>query len=445
MTVTSTSSTIPAYNPSFFDGAEAYCAKDISSPIAAVEGKKPVFHSAMQTILQKWKDQLFPINNLYGSHASFTQKNTSAPTTNESLASALHYRTHKVLSKNKATLDKDAGKVQALILAFAATQEDGEGKEQLTQLAMHPRMLMRCSENYVREVAKQMEKNSVYRFNLENVLSELKELNIGSEEARQAIRIRANDLFPEKYLTSAELAKIDGSAAKMPDIKNMDPMKAFDAVVYYMLQITRARINNAEKREDILEKTKEALTALMGRYEAGNIVGDALARVEAAKARLAENAETAKQHAIDSKENEDKINAEIAKTSEKLKQAENALYYYPTTKKAITPRIEEKKQKLEDAKATLAKAQEENIAESKRLAEENKTIRAEIADLTAASKEKGIKAEFASGLSDDIINQIQLMIDNVGALQACLDEYLMYAINKTSREVQPATKGWFGW
>jgi hypothetical protein len=435
MTLTSTSSSSSTTNNPFNLNdikTKPYYEKDVANPVTKIEGKTPARYEEIQSILQKWSEQLFPssLNNFHGLTSII---NFFPAEENSDLALALNHEIYNVFKDNKPMSDDILKKIQSIFLTSASKKETEEEKEELTKLALQPWMLMKCGESYIQEITKNLNKESPCKFNLESLLEDSLKFELVNESACNAIRSRQFDLFPQKYEHLSNFVKIEGKAT-LPDLTNLSYFDAFDATVLYLLQSINARHQLEGKPVTETEnEIKNALEALKNRYikltEANN------QNVEQ-QHLLAKSTDLSKALAIHKAESAKEISSleeEVSLKKTKVNDANNALYYYPSIKAELQPVADLCKSELENAEQKLVSKKEVIQKTSEDLDKELAVTHARTTEIAALLKTNGIKAESAIDISDKIIEQLTVLADNSAILVSYYEEFIQHAKNAASR------------
>lgn len=270
---------LPPFNIQAID-TEPYCAQDIRSPVSTIEGAAPTTYANMQEILKKWQSLLFPQDLFsvvgYEKIIKYTSKGTK-----EEFALAFHHQTHLALTRNKPLSEAKLQKISQTFWALC-TKNEGEEQQELIQLSLHPRMLAKYSEEFLKQLANHTGQKNLYQF--------IPTIDIPS--------LHRDRLFPEKYATLSGIVQLDILPVE-PDFETLPIAQAIDATVLFILQVISHR-EDATLVQDPQSRIHTVLLQLLRKCKALEHPVELNDKVREAKSRVSQLQDTLIQAALES-------------------------------------------------------------------------------------------------------------------------------------------------
>lgn len=415
-----------------YDQSQEYAASSSDVPSAGF--------SEIQQILTRWKKDLFPeflsvidkeaikVGHFYEQEATPIQK----------LSYQLLIQTHQFLAAAQAPTRKVLESVQQLFLDFAATlgDEESEKKAEAQQLALHPRLVTKCSEDFLLQLDKTFGEKA-YAFPLEEVIATTSQLFFSDRAFANALRACSKELFPEKLTTREGLQEL-GRIRGKPNLSSLYGAQAPRMTFQYIASIAN---NTQEVSEDQLKSIATALEDLAKWMEDNNTSADLYERVDCAAEGLALEKEALAELTAQATETIKNLEAALATHQKQHKEATDASKKYGTLSEELQAVIGKCEQAIEKTQEELARAKEEFSANEKNILSRIKSYEESFRKASAKAKELAVISEDkALRIRSEEIEHVKTLSGNPTALLSVFEHFLAHSRGNLNREIQ--AKSW---
>jgi hypothetical protein len=413
-----------------------------------LEGVSPADYEKLKEIIKKWQKDLFN-EELYPSPQSFSfrigEEDSEAVNIFKNATALLHSLTHENVAGHCAPTEEKLNTIHEMFLLCANTfneNEYGEVNREFKQLALHPRLLEKCSEAFVKHVAAKAN-SQVYDYDYGRIIDQNRQLIAGDKEAFiSALKRWKNDLFMELFCTlkgNEELEK----EIKLPDYGTLSYQDAWIGTVKYMTRVA-AMTGETASGESTTQKEKlikEALEGCLERFKAFRASQELHIASKQAAEELKEINRSLETLDVKHKELIEAIESLHSEAKKELAEAQACTKECSSLKEGLTDETATRQSRLEDLEnkiritnATYEKLHAENQAKD----EEAKSI-----------IEKAKEAQFSDEINFQVpkshIKDIETLINNVGVLTACYEAFWFYATGHAGRELpEPIKPGLWG-
>lgn len=425
------------------DDAEQYSASSFN-----LEGVKPVNYEKLKGILIRWQADLFDhesystlegFNFIKENHALEVFDNVENNDRDVLLSNAsmaLHSITHHNLTNPKAPTDENLKAISEIFerCANSFTEEDQSVRKiELQQLALHPRLVEKCSEAFLRHIA-QVTKSTIYNFQFQDVLESNQDKIQGDKaQLSEVLRKWQADFFMDDFCTLSGKEGLQKEPIQ-PSYLNLSYIESCVETVKYIATV--AAKNNLDGNKS--ELIKESLSKLKNRLEKLNFFFEMKINKEAA-------IEARKKIITIHQEHEEKTKKVIDEFSEKLQNAKvdhedlkRSIEEKPLLKGFFEPKI--------SALETSVLELENNINEANNALQSLiSTYEEEVKKLDEIIMNTNIPdPDLATKVPQSHLDDLQILIDNADILTLCYEKFVPFAAGHASRELPKPSKGILG-
>jgi hypothetical protein len=438
-------------------GAEGYRNVDFGKFNDTVKDTPLVKYAEICEILSKWGDSIFQKGFVADYQFSSMGSNFQAKIKKEdeldrrlsTAAMNLHRITYQTLAKNQAPTDEDLGKIQKVFQDFA-NSIDGASNEQtrteFVQLSLHPRLLVQCSEIFVKYVADQVGTSDTFKFNVDNTLYNHREMHNDDSGIVDSMRLWSEMSFKPEFATKKGISELEyGVKAPYCSYYKLSQQDSLNHAATFLASLAIKANKSGEEVEDSgVKALQEMFSDMLAHFEDLHSAHILYAPIADAKKTFDEAKEALTTHTAESANR----NIELTEALQK------AVFEHQEAAAA-------QKGSLEEVLAEVVKAREENVTGAKqKLDDTAKSDQQQSTELTEAAakaqvkfdeasnlayRRSPVKEELASELSDEMYQMFSNLSQNVPLAVICMQEYLKFADTAASREIAMPSRGWFSW
>lgn len=442
----------------------------------SLEGISSEGFEKVQEILLKWKEALLPEDFCNWRDFGYIREGVKKEEAMYNFALNVLHIVHRGMVEPKAPSAADLQEVQNLFISSVPKLEEeikaqiekvkvekgevenaeleakiagmeskrAEMKHDFEQLAIHPRLVTKCSEEFLRRIDT-TGKTQVYEYQLEEYLSRTQQQHENNPAIARAFRECARDLFLPQLCSRSALQELD--RAVKPDFTKLNGLPALRATYSYIISLVNKELNeNRDLSSEELCDIEMQLGSLAKLFEANNASSELYEQRDLAEKVLAEaKANLASCHAT-SKENIANLEKMLAECKATLKEAEKALYYYKKIEKELQPIISKTKGEVELAEKNLNEGLLAQKTELSQLGDKVSEAEKAYKEALAKAKEAPIAEASVVHVSSDEIGNIRTLSENGILLVVLLETFLDYAKKTAEREiVAPSSRRIFSW
>ncbi len=430
-------------------GAEAYRNFDYSNRKDQKETPMVSFPEISE-IITKWSDSIFQkgfvkdyqFSRMSSMFPSVLKKDDDLASRMTSTAMNLHRITYQSLVSNKAPTDEVLGKVQKLFQDFVDSIEGASNEQtrkEITQISLHPRLAMLCSEMFLKHVAEQVDESDTFSYNVDDILYKSMQLHEKDHDIASTMREWAAIAYKREFATKDGLAALEyGVKQPFCSYYKLSFEDSMNGAAKYLASLALRDKNGKELMDAEINTLKEMFVDMLHHFEnlhTGHILHTP--KNEAHRA-LSEAQEAFDGHVKESAERKVELTEAHQKAIAEHQEAASAQNGSLTDVLAVEVKTREAtvdaaKQKLDDTvTADVKKAEELNSALI--------NARTKFDDLNYLAYRRGeVREDVAKEISDETFDMIRILSENVPLAIICMQDYLEFSKSRADREIKQDT------
>lgn len=415
-----------------------------------IEGVAPQSLEEISKIIQKWNNDLF--QESYCSLNKFKyikQFNIDKIKFGESFGLeekikikmlAVHHLAHKLLKENRAPTEQEMEFVHQIFLGFSELfpgESNAEVRANFHQMAIHPNLMIACSESYMKEIAKQIGRSIEYEFSIEPLISR----NSGKIQGapgnfHKILQKWSADLFSDGYYTQEGQALLKGDP-KFPDYSKLSYVETWVDTINYVICLVNRKMEykaeiTAEDHKLIANafiSCKERFIQLNRDYNLYFQFGEAAREYDSIALKLRENSEEMKGVVA-------VLDTRIKTAEGILKEATDCSYYYPRIAPFLDERIQSLTTELEGVKKHKESIVNEGQKKEAELQEQLAMAKIKKESAFKESKKAVVPENLVKTVEESHILELDSLIENAALFADFYQTFLTYAKGRYERELK---------